>query len=152
MDPRQTLAGALDALAIEPLLSALDGAAAYAVGGWVREVIAGRDPGGDLDVAVDGDLEALLARLDPALEIEVRAQHDRFGAASIDLGGLRVDLTRTRRETYAHPGALPAVACPQPPAPARILRVGGCSAANGSDTRSGEDGEQRWRSGSFMSS
>ena len=109
MDPRPTLAEALDALAIDPLLTALDGADAYAVGGWVREVIAGRDPGGDLDVAVDGDLEALLARLDPALEIEVHAEHRRFGTATVELGGLHVDLTRTRRETYARPGALPDV-------------------------------------------
>ena len=109
MDAPPTLAAALDSLPLEPLLAALEGAEAHAVGGWVREAIAGREPGGDLDVAVDGDLEALLARLDPALEIEVRAQHGRFGAASVELAGLRVDLTRTRRESYAYPGALPTV-------------------------------------------
>lgn len=110
MDSGTHLAEALEALPLEPLLDALGDADAYLVGGWVREVVAGRDPGGDLDVAVEGDLEELLDRLVPALEIEVHERHARFGTATVELGdGLRVDLTRTRRETYAHPGALPDV-------------------------------------------
>ncbi len=109
MNPRPSPAEALDGLPLEPLVAALGDADAYVVGGWVREVLAGRDPGGDLDVAVDADVGELLDRLDPALEIEVHERHSRFGTATVGIDGLHVDLSRTRRETYAHPGALPDV-------------------------------------------
>ena len=36
--------------------------------------------------------------------------HERFGTASLELGGRRIDLARTRRESYPAPGALPEVA------------------------------------------
>ena len=35
--------------------------------------------------------------------------HERFGTASVDVGGIRVDIAGARRETYPHPGALPEV-------------------------------------------
>jgi len=40
---------------------------------------------------------------------EVRA-YDRFGTSTVMLDGYTYDIARTRRETYAHPGALPDVA------------------------------------------
>ena len=35
--------------------------------------------------------------------------HDRFGTSTVTLDGFTYDIARTRRETYAHPGALPDV-------------------------------------------
>jgi len=103
------IAEAVEGLPLGPLRAPLGAAGAYLVGGWVRELAAGRDPGGDVDIAVEGELEPLLDGLDPAVEVEVHGRHARFGAASVAIDGLRIDLTQTRRETYAHPGALPEV-------------------------------------------
>ena len=102
-------ATALDRLPLEPLLGALGDARAWVVGGWVRDVLAGREPGTDLDVAVDGELEAVVERLERDRGIEVHIQHRRFGTATVGLDGLRVDLARTRRESYSAPGDLPEV-------------------------------------------
>ena len=35
--------------------------------------------------------------------------HDRFATLTVTLDGFTFDLARSRRETYAHPGALPTV-------------------------------------------
>ncbi len=87
------------------------GAAAYLVGGAVRDAILGRPPL-DLDVAVEGPagaLSALVAVLaQRAWTCEVR--HDRFGTATLrPPSGERFDLAVTREEAYPHPGALPVV-------------------------------------------
>ena len=109
MNARPWLAEAAAALPLDPLRGALAGVPAYLVGGAVRSLVAGEPPGRDLDVAVAGNLDPLLARLAVAGDIEVHDHHRRFGTATVALGGRRIDLTRTRRETYARPGALPAV-------------------------------------------
>ncbi len=76
----------------------------YLVGGVVRDLLL-RRPVGDLDLALDGDLRPLLDSLGGrALE------HAPFGTATLQLpGGVRLDLARTRRETYPCPAALPRV-------------------------------------------
>ena len=87
-----------------PLISRLPGApAAYLVGGAVRDLLLGGEPF-ELDLVVEGDTAPLTASLDG----EVR-QHDRFGTATVVLDGFSYDIARSRRETYAHPGALPDV-------------------------------------------
>ncbi|MHB8694685.1 MAG: tRNA nucleotidyltransferase/poly(A) polymerase family protein [Solirubrobacteraceae bacterium] len=103
--------GLLDAAqmlpAATPLLERLrsvSGEPVYLVGGAVRDLLLGRVPS-ELDLAVEGDPEELAA----ALGGSVRA-HDRFGTRTVELGGARYDIARTRRETYAAPGALPDVA------------------------------------------
>ncbi len=74
-----------------------------AVGGAVRDLILGL-PVEDIDLAVDGPVEPVLARLGgPA------RSHIRFETATVEVGGSRVDLARTRRESYPQPGALPVV-------------------------------------------
>jgi tRNA nucleotidyltransferase (CCA-adding enzyme) len=92
------------------ILSALDGApACYLVGGAVRDLLLGREPL-DVDIAVEGDAEAVAERLAEALGGEVVA-HERFGTATVVAGGVdAVNLAQTRRESYAEPGALPDVA------------------------------------------
>lgn len=79
----------------------------YVVGGAVRDLFAGRGRS-DLDLAVEGDPSPIAARLAGPGADPVR--HDRFQTAALTLGGLRVDLARTRLETYSRPGALPRVA------------------------------------------
>jgi tRNA nucleotidyltransferase (CCA-adding enzyme) len=77
--------------------------AAYLVGGSVRDLLRGAAPR-ELDVVVEGDIRPLLEALGGT-----RVLHDRFGTASAELGGARVDVTTSRRERYARPGALPEV-------------------------------------------
>jgi tRNA nucleotidyltransferase (CCA-adding enzyme) len=91
--------------AAQPLLARLAGTPRmYLVGGAVRDLLLGGAPL-DLDLAVEGDAAALAASVGG----EVRA-HDRFGTSTVMLDGYTYDIARTRRETYAHPGALPDVA------------------------------------------
>src|SRR3712207_3827048 len=94
-DPSDVLALVPPALRDEP--------AAWVVGGAVRDVVLGR-PVRELDVVVEGDAVALAQRIG-----RVVAVHERFGTATVDVGGTIVDVTAARRETYARPGALPDV-------------------------------------------
>jgi len=90
--------------AARPLLERLretDGV--YVVGGAVRDLLREEAPR-DLDLIVDGELEPVSL----GLGAPERA-HDRFDTATIVLGDATYDLARARRETYAHPGALPTV-------------------------------------------
>jgi tRNA nucleotidyltransferase (CCA-adding enzyme) len=90
------------------LLPALEGLdPCYLVGGAVRDVLLGA-AAVDLDVAVEGDAEAVGLHLAERLGGEVRA-HGRFGTATVRAPGLQVDLAGTRRERYSAPGALPDV-------------------------------------------
>jgi tRNA nucleotidyltransferase (CCA-adding enzyme) len=75
----------------------------YVVGGAVRDVLLGGAPI-DLDLVVEGDAEAYARSLGGTL-----TGHDRFGTATVVLDGHTYDVARSRRETYAHPGALPDV-------------------------------------------
>jgi tRNA nucleotidyltransferase (CCA-adding enzyme) len=89
------------------LLEAAAGmAGVHLVGGAVRDLLLGRAPR-ELDVVVEGDVDALAARLgaDGAYVV-----HERFGTATVRRGECRWDLAAARGETYARPGALPAVA------------------------------------------
>ncbi|MCH7713000.1 MAG: CCA tRNA nucleotidyltransferase [Chloroflexi bacterium] len=77
------------------------------MGGPVRDALLGR-PIKDLDFCVEGDAPALAQRL----AVELAGQtvvHPRFGTATVLAAGSRFDLVTARRETYAHPGALPRV-------------------------------------------
>ena len=86
----------------EPLLAAAyEGV--HLVGGAVRDLLRGERPR-ELDVVVEGEIERLLQRLGGKAVI-----HDRFGTASVSLGGARIDIVRARRERYPRPGALPEV-------------------------------------------
>lgn len=96
--------------AIGPSLAA-SGTDVYLVGGTVRDLMLGR-PFLDVDLAVDGDAGALASTLTAALATAIGepfAAETRFGTVSIELGGHRYDLARTRGESYRQPGALPDV-------------------------------------------
>jgi tRNA nucleotidyltransferase (CCA-adding enzyme) len=94
---------------MDRILPALDDAPrCFLVGGAVRDLLLGRRPV-DIDIAVEGDVEAVAQRLAEALGGEVKA-HERFGTATVSAGGSdAVNLARTRRETYPSSGALPEV-------------------------------------------
>lgn len=104
-DPDILLArlGALDAA--RPLLSALARSPTdvYLVGGAVRDMMLGFEPR-ELDLVVETELEPVIAQLGAGGRL-----HDRFTTAKLTLDGVEYDLARARRETYAHPGALPSV-------------------------------------------
>ncbi len=79
------------------------GLSAYLVGGAVRDALLGL-PVGDLDVCIEGDVAATIEMLGASA-----ISHPRFGTASLEVEGRRVDLARSRRESYPEPGALPVV-------------------------------------------
>ena len=87
--------------------AAREGAALYLVGGSVRDLLLGR-PVMDLDLAAEGDgpriAEALAAELGG--RVSARSQ---FGTAKLVVGEQTLDVATARLETYACPGALPAV-------------------------------------------
>jgi len=90
-----------------------EGVAAYAVGGFVRDLLLGR-PNLDFDIVVEGDGIAFAHTL--ARELGGRVQEvPRFGTAHIyletddpDLPS-RIDVATARREFYEHAAALPRV-------------------------------------------
>ena len=121
MTTRPTLDALAAALPAEAraLLDAVSAAAdahgveLWAVGGVPRDLAAGRPPG-DVDCAVvspdpaaaERIARAAAARLGGGCEV---APEPRFGAASLRRGAHRLELTATRTERYARPGALPEV-------------------------------------------
>ena len=84
------------------------GAVAFAVGGFVRDLLLGRQAS-ELDVVVEGDA------LDVARRLAARwggtlLVHPTFGTATLEGGtGPRVDVAAARREQYRAPGCLPEV-------------------------------------------
>jgi tRNA nucleotidyltransferase (CCA-adding enzyme) len=106
-DPRQPgqLLSRVRALpAAQPLLSAVEGApGVHLVGGAVRDLLLGGQPF-DLDLVVEDDPVAVARRIGGPVTV-----HDRFGTSTVTAGGFVYDIARARRETYAHPGALPDV-------------------------------------------
>lgn len=77
----------------------------HLVGGAVRDLLLQRDPR-ELDVVVEGDVDALAQRLGGRAE---HVTHARFGTATVRDSECCWDLAAARGETYARPGALPDV-------------------------------------------
>jgi tRNA nucleotidyltransferase (CCA-adding enzyme) len=94
----------VDALpGIEALRSIAQKVPAYLVGGGVRDLLLGIE-GADLDLAIEGDVEALAGA--PGFELE---RDGLFLTGRLVVGELKIDIARARAETYPHPGALPEV-------------------------------------------
>jgi len=84
-----------------------DGIPVYLVGGPVRDVVLGA-PVKDLDFVLVGDAPALAEDLAGELGGEATV-HTRFGTATVEIEGQRVDVVTARRESYPFPGSLPEV-------------------------------------------
>ncbi|MFC1630994.1 hypothetical protein ACFL2I_00360, partial [Candidatus Omnitrophota bacterium] len=81
---------------------------AYLVGGFIRDLLLGAD-NLDLDIVVEGDGLRFASLLQERIVLKVTG-HKRFGTATITLpSGFKIDLASARRESYAHPAALPSV-------------------------------------------
>lgn len=78
----------------------------YAVGGVVRDLLLDRSVV-DVDLVMECDAPAATHAALPDAKI---LAHARFRTASVPVGGVRIDVATARDETYARPGALPAVA------------------------------------------
>src|SRR5689334_932378 len=87
----------------EALREIADRIPAYLVGGAVRDLLLGSD-GVDLDVAIEGDAEALADLRGFELERE-----GLFLTGRLLRDDPRIDVARARAETYPRPGALPEV-------------------------------------------
>ncbi len=84
------------------------GEAAYAVGGFVRDLFL-RHPGVDIDITVEGDGVTFAEKLARLTGSEVEA-FTRFGTSIVIVPGFgKVDVATARTESYQSPGALPAV-------------------------------------------
>lgn len=84
------------------------GVSAYAVGGFVRDLIL-RYRNYDLDVVVEGDAISLAQALAKEKNGKIRT-HKKFGTASVTFpSGHRVDLATARLEYYDAPASLPRV-------------------------------------------
>ena len=95
---------------LDAALDAASGLALYLVGGAIRDLLRG-DPGiTDVDLAVDGDAAPVARRLARGLGSPARVTvHAAFGTSTVRWEDMRVDIARTRSESYARPGSLPAV-------------------------------------------
>ncbi|HEY7121018.1 MAG TPA: hypothetical protein VH329_00535 [Solirubrobacterales bacterium] len=103
IDPGR-LGDSVDSLpAIDLLRQIAERAPAYLVGGVVRDLLLGVG-GPDLDVAIEGDVEAL-ADL-PGFKLE---RDGLFLTGRVEQGDLKVDIAQARSESYPDPGALPEV-------------------------------------------
>ncbi|MHB1833999.1 MAG: hypothetical protein ACYCXW_03450, partial [Solirubrobacteraceae bacterium] len=78
----------------------------HLVGGAVRDLLLGELPG-DLDLAVEGELGRVIARLGKPVRT-----NGRFGTCTVLADGFSYDLAQTRIERYDRPGALPTVIGP----------------------------------------
>ncbi len=89
------------------LAGAHNGLSVYLVGGMVRDLLLGR-LNLDLDLVVEGSAAEFAEALKAAYGGKPLCQ-SQFGTSKLDWDGIKVDVASARRETYARPGALPAV-------------------------------------------
>ncbi|HEV8241143.1 MAG TPA: CBS domain-containing protein [Thermoanaerobaculia bacterium] len=84
------------------------GVPAYLVGGFVRDLLLGRE-NRDLDIVVEGDGPAFARALGAALDAHVRV-HDAFLTAVVrEPDGTTIDVASARSEFYRAPAVLPEV-------------------------------------------
>jgi tRNA nucleotidyltransferase (CCA-adding enzyme) len=103
IDPAR-LGAQVDSLAaIEQLRSIAERVPAFLVGGVVRDLLLGRDVA-DLDVAIEGDAEALMDLAGFSLERDAL-----FLTGRLERDDVKIDVAQARAESYPAPGALPEV-------------------------------------------
>jgi tRNA nucleotidyltransferase (CCA-adding enzyme) len=103
IDPAR-LPQAIDALpGIDAVRQLAERVPTYLVGGAVRDLLLGAD-GADLDVAIEGDADALTQV--PGYRPE---RDEYFLTGTLQAGDQEIDVAQTRAESYPRPGALPEV-------------------------------------------
>lgn len=89
-------------------LAQAEGAEAYAVGGFVRDILLARK-NLDLDLVIEGDGIAFAHKLAAKMGCRVK-EHQKFKTAVVIFpDDFRVDVATARLEYYEHPAALPTV-------------------------------------------
>jgi tRNA nucleotidyltransferase (CCA-adding enzyme) len=83
------------------------GQSVYLVGGVVRDMLLGYS-NFDLDLVIEGDAVKLAQQVAETSQARLLV-HRRFGTAKLKYANFMLDLATARKETYARPGALPAV-------------------------------------------
>lgn len=97
-----------DAVRSLGMLAAEEGLRAHLVGGFVRDMMLGRE-NLDVDIVLEGDGVVFAERAGERFGWPVRS-HRRFGTAVLVIGrGIHVDVASARTEYYTRPGALPTV-------------------------------------------
>jgi tRNA nucleotidyltransferase (CCA-adding enzyme) len=86
-----------------------EGAAAYLVGGGVRDLLLGITSI-DLDITVEGDGPSIARAAARRAGLNPPQVYEAFGTATLWLGERGIDVITARREWYRFPGALPMVA------------------------------------------
>ena len=79
----------------------------YLVGGPVRDAVLDV-PANDLDFVLIGDAPTLASDVAEELGGQVTV-HPRFGTATVEIEGDRIDIVTARKEVYPFPGSLPEV-------------------------------------------
>ncbi|MFN2365751.1 MAG: CBS domain-containing protein, partial [Desulfurivibrionaceae bacterium] len=89
-------------------VAARNGYAAYAVGGFVRDLLL-RKHNLDLDIVVEGDGIEFAEELAGRLKGQIRT-HEKFNTAVVILpDGFKIDIATARLEYYEYPAAMPTV-------------------------------------------
>ncbi|MFO7604814.1 MAG: CBS domain-containing protein, partial [Desulfurivibrionaceae bacterium] len=89
-------------------VAARNGYAAYAVGGFVRDLLL-RKHNLDLDIVVEGDGIEFAEKLAGRLQGQIRT-HEKFNTAVVILpDGFKIDIATARLEYYEYPAAMPTV-------------------------------------------
>ncbi len=104
---RRLPAELLDFLQVAGRQAEAQGQRLYLVGGAVRDLLLGR-PDTDFDLVLEGDAISFAGKLARNCGEHVTL-HRKFGTAKFRRGDLIIDVVTARSETYASPGALPAV-------------------------------------------
>jgi tRNA nucleotidyltransferase (CCA-adding enzyme) len=94
---------------LDAALDAASGVPLYLVGGAIRDLLRGDAGFTDIDLAAEGDAAAVAERLAARLGGARVTVHAAFGTSTVHFEDMRVDIARTRSESYARPGSLPDV-------------------------------------------
>ncbi|MFH0846919.1 MAG: CCA tRNA nucleotidyltransferase [Chloroflexota bacterium] len=97
----------LDFLCLARNIAMGKGESLYLVGGIVRDLMLSMTSY-DIDLVLQGDAPALAEELAVKLGAKLTI-HPQFGTATLNWHEWTIDLTTSREETYARPGALPTV-------------------------------------------
>jgi tRNA nucleotidyltransferase/poly(A) polymerase len=81
---------------------------AYVVGGYVRDMLLGRDSN-DIDIMVEGDGIAFAKKLAEKLNVDVTVDYDKFGTALIPHPELEIEVASARKEEYKENSRKPRV-------------------------------------------